>query len=213
MDELLNLDTISIQDIDLTKTIISKCGVHSNDALDKTIKKKLNDIRKLGYCFWAHGNLNQAHTKKFCEEKNQKDIYVIMPIISIKPSNRTKKSEEVQFKSWTDGKDVYEIPFEMEKVTGAPKSNRAFYFTNIYKLKENCDIKNILQYYYSINVKSDKPKNEAEKTLGGSCSNKCLEIKNPEYLEDVLNEFKTNDDNYGILIGKLCTPYHITLIR
>lgn len=209
-EELSKLELISIKDIDLDRIIFSLCGDHNQDSLNKTIKKKLADIQNLGYCLWAHGNLNPDHTRKFCEERKQKDIYVFMPVTL---SNSTSGSEGKPFIEWNDGKENHKIPHKMYEVTGSERSNRAFYFEKIFKLKEKVNFRKILQYYDAINNSEIRPRNKADETLKGQCSNKCLEIREPEYIQNILKEFNKNDGKNIILIGKLHKPYHVSLIR
>lgn len=81
LKNILEMESISIKDIDITRIIISKCGEHNEDSLCETIKKKIADMSKesCGYCLWSHGNLNPVHTKEFCME-SENDVYVFMPL-------------------------------------------------------------------------------------------------------------------------------------
>lgn len=201
--ELKKLKNISIQEIDLSKVIISKCGEHNRDKLIESIEKKLCDIENVGYCFWAHGNLDPSHTRGFCE--GQEDIYVLMPITI---SNSTGQSPKYKFTKWKDeNNEKHAIPSEMNDVTGGEGSNRAFCFEKLYFLKEKCDLKGMLSHYLAINKASE---NEASETLKFQCSNKCIKIKDNTSVETVKKCFGQNGDTM-MLIGKLRKPYHVEL--
>ena len=208
---LSELTPISIRDINLQKIIISKCGEHNDDPLDKTVEKKLQDLHNCNYCYWAHGNLNPAHTRKFCEtwiSETKKAMYVLMPIGI---STSTKESKKSTFSEWFDGTKKEKMPSCMKPVTGAPGSNRAFVFDALYYLKETVDFRELYKHYYPVNyIKCDKPPENACGTMS-RCSNKCLKIKNDSDINLILEEFKEINDKYSVIVGRLKEPYHVEL--
>lgn len=204
------LKTISIKEMDIRKFIISKCGEHNRDSLNKTIEKKTTDLDNCRFCLWSHGNLNSTHTRAFCEHwahEMEKDLYVIMPYIT---SNSTEKSKEVTFTEWDDGIHKEKVPLNMNKVTGAPKSNRAFYFDAIYRLEEKLDFKAIYPYYDAVN--EGDITNDARNTMK-RCSNKCLKIKENIDIESILKEVVVDEGGCTVLVGRLKKPYHVELIE
>lgn len=204
----LGLKEISIYKMNLKRCIISKCGGHGSDSIQKTLCKKIEDIKKLGFCLWAHGNLNSKHTRKFCSEgieNGQQTMFVIMPYTL---SNVTKTSGDIKFVQYKVDTEIIDMPSEMNPVTG-PTNSRAFVFEKLYYLKEEIDKKELYKLFWAIN--NGDIRKDASITLSGSCSNKCVEMREYKNVNSCLKKVIVNDKS-GIIVGKLKKPFHVELL-
>lgn len=192
----LGLENISLYDIKMDRIIVSKSSEHvGEDFLNDILPKKIKSLKEKCMCHWAHKGLNVEHTQKFCnewKEQTGEDMYVIFPYTS---SNSTKNSSSYEYS---------------ENTTGA-KGSVAFIIQEFYYIEETLEFKKLYENYWAVNVNG---KNEAYTTMRGSCTSKCLELKDNIDIYGKIKEIEyqeKGDETIGILVAKLQYPYHIKL--
>nr|WP_295308698.1 hypothetical protein [uncultured Blautia sp.] len=206
----MELEKITINEINWSQIIFSKCGIHCQSTLDEILVKKTEDLQHFNYCLWAHNGPNPETTREFCRKKSQEAIYVIMPFTT---SDSTAGKEIHTYTSFDDGTGIHTLPQKMNPVTGTSSFPKAFCFDKLYELKENFDANILLPYYNSI-LKNNRI-NEATQTLKGQNSTACLRLKNTVNNKKILDELSKvikEDVTTKIYVGRLCEPYHVKLI-
>lgn len=214
---------IDIEDVDLTKFILSKFGQHNQSDVDKTLTKKTHDLtlkdkNGISRCFWALSGMTIKNTRSFCDEycKKARKIFALLPYTT---SASNKNSPEKPFKGWIDTNGVTQpFPTDMKDVTGGDRSNKALVFKNLYRLRGKFidDTNNHPLYENLFSC--------CETFLDGGIigkphlriSNVCMQLKSGITQFDAVKSFKDNEDKNGklvFLVAELEEPYFVDLYR
>lgn len=216
--EAFNLKTIGIDEIDLSKFILSKFGKHNQDNVEDTLKKKVEDLKGLSCCYWALGNLNPENTRYFCEEhcKMSGKIFVLMPYTMSESNKGTPQKPFARYSLWSNGRSPKYLPEGMKSVTGGDRTNRALVIKALYRLDGTFDTDRILKEiypYYNTFLKG-KRISEAIKTFRGQTSNACVQLHNGADQSVIKQIFKKySNGNSAFLVGELEAPYCVKLLR
>lgn len=213
--EAFNLKTIDIDEIDLSKFILSKFGEHNQDEVEKTLRKKTEDIENLSRCYWALGNLNPENTRYFCEEhcETSGKIFVLMPYTKSNSTRDKAQFPYVRYSLWSSYKSPEDLPQGMNPVTGPDNSNRALVIKKLYMVKGTYKkgIYDEMFPYYETFL--------ADKSIGNPhkrIPSVCMQLRNGEdhsAVKQIFKKYESEQGELAFLAGELETPYCVALLR
>lgn len=232
---------ISLDEIPLERTIITKVGQYLDQTIYDILNEKLSDISSNGYCVWALNKLNAETVRHFCTDR---EVYVFMKYTD-SSSNKSswipyEEQEEMITSDTFDTEDIqhmlrhnldpisnlklthdsYKFPSTLkhrETCTLSFNYGRAFIIEELFLLKENFPEEIFLNHYYAFLKdywKKDSSKKEAIVSVKNQHDTSCLQLKETiasDELVSTLKKYSANENETNYLIAKLKKPYFVKL--